>query len=396
LKKRIFTLINKIERKILDDLDSVGFSTLAGGLSGILIFLNNHKMTNSGQDSSDVEDVIFSKIMASVEREEFHFSFYSGISGIAWLVDYLQTKDNLNSDEPLQDYNREIDEYILSFLNQDKWLDEYELMTGVVGLAIYGCARSNFELGRIIAEKAVGHILKLMEIDENGVYWITKSTSRYHSRNNKGDEINLGLAHGMVGVVGVLNLAYKKNILTKSIKPVLLKACHWLLAQRNINDFESYFSYQNQTRSSSRLAWCYGDLSNAYVLYRASTTLKEQSIKEQALEIALSSCSRKMDDSGVIDAGFCHGSSGLMFIYHQLYIHTQEAEFAKAMNYWLEQTIELGEKGPDLKGLERFNGMIGEYDECLGLLEGLAGIGLSLLAVKQDEAPDWADIFLLG
>ncbi|MGO4894694.1 lanthionine synthetase C family protein [Flavobacterium sp. W21_SRS_FM6] len=394
--KDIEDVLCAITSKVIDGKELVNDITLAGGLSGLVVFLSNFNVFKASTNLDNKIDLIFQEIFQVVQTRQFLPSLHSGISGIGWLVDYLQFRNSKDKAQTFEDYNEEIDLYILNLLSDEKWHGEYELMLGLVGIAVYGLQCANIATRRQIAEKSIIHLLKIAKEDNNGCYWLTESYSRYHSKKGVEPEINLGLAHGMPGVIGLLSYAVRKNVLVPNITPYLLKACEWTLKQKNPSSLSSYFPYKHNAYSTSRLAWCYGDLSTAYVLYRAGMAINNNSIMRQALSIGIHTCGRRIEESSVVDAGFCHGSSGLMFIYFQFHRYSDEALFSESFQYWLKKTLNFANSNSNLTGLDRYNGHEKKYDECFGLVEGLAGIGLSLLAVTTDSEPDWADIFLLG
>ncbi|NQZ06598.1 MAG: lanthionine synthetase C family protein [Algicola sp.] len=366
---------------------------LAGGTPGISLFLTNYqKLIENPQDYTDAVNAGWQMVYQVIEDNQVSPSLYSGLSGIAWTIDYLQH----NSGEPFEDYNEELDQHFDQLLSTQVWQGEYELITGLCGIGLYGLGRCDIDSGHKIAEKVIHHIIALAHTDSNGTYWATDANSAYGHVDENTEEVNLGLAHGTTGVIALLSKAVKKHVLLTQTAPLLKSACEWLLAQKNDDPAQGYFSYNNLKQCQSRLGWCYGDLSNAYVLYKSGLVLQNKALADAALSIALATCKRKKDQSGMVDASFCHGSAGIMFMYQRLFFYCGDEYFKEAAQYWLAQTLELADSAEDLSGFNYYRGRDKTVEENLGFLEGYSGIGLALLASIQTKEPDWDEVLMLG
>ncbi len=172
-----------------------------------------------------------------------------------------------------------------------------------------------------------------------------------------------------------------------------------VLQQQDVKRWHSYFANLNSLPAKSRLGWCYGDLTIALTLARAGKLLQRQSYIELAQAIALHAASRDAVDAQIHDHGLCHGSSGLALIFKLLYRELRLPQLLVAATHWqnfyLQQFLQ---QGPS--ALYKWVGDIAAGDrkkraEDFGLLEGYAGVGLSLL-VSLEQEPDWVDALLLA
>jgi hypothetical protein len=124
----------------------------------------------------------------------------------------------------------------------------------------------------------------------------------------------------------------------------------------------------------------------------------EKSWEREALAIARRAATRDGQECGVVDACFCHGSSGLAHIFNRLYHATHDEIFAAASRYWIDRTLQFRSPGDSAAGYlfksVDSNGNIG-FRPRYGVLEGIAGIGLGLLAAISTVEPCWDRIFLL-
>ena len=63
---------------------------------------------------------------------------------------------------------------------------------------------------------------------------------------------------------------------------------------------------------------------------------------------------RNLKEEGVLDAGLCHGSSGISMIFRRMYIETQQREFADARDYWIEKTLNFSIFNDGLAGYKTY------------------------------------------
>jgi lantibiotic biosynthesis protein len=139
-------------------------------------------------------------------------------------------------------------------------------------------------------------------------------------------------------------------------------AIRWLAAHR-LGD--RGYPATAEAAKPTRLAWCYGDAGVTIALHSAG-----------ALDLAPAiRCWMSREDTGVEDAGLCHGAIGLAHIANRLYQATGEAAYRDYARTWIERALALHRAGdPDV-------------------LTGSAGVGLGLLAALGVE-PGWDRLLL--
>jgi lantibiotic modifying enzyme len=210
---------------------------------------------------------------------------------------------------------------------------------------------------------------------------------------------NLGVAHGVPGVIALLGRTYSCGIARDKTKWLLERAVTWLLKQRLPAGANSSFAdviAQGSPSSDCRLAWCYGDAGIAAALLLAARCTGTKAWEEQALAIAQRSARRGPETCGVTDACVCHGSAGLAHIFNRIYQATQDELYADTARYWLERTLQFREPGKGAAGYLTWG--MGEKETVelqpkLGLIQGIAGIGLVLLAAVSEIEPCWDRVF---
>ncbi|HYL06388.1 MAG TPA: lanthionine synthetase LanC family protein, partial [Thermoanaerobaculia bacterium] len=119
-----------------------------------------------------------------------------------------------------------------------------------------------------------------------------------------------------------------------------------------------------------------------------------------AVDLALASAERPIATSGVRDAGLCHGSAGLAHLFNRCYQATGEPRLAEASRRWFEHALDFQLPGQGFAGYRAFwfqpDTLEGSWRDEAGMLEGVAGIGLALLAGLGDFEPAWDRVMMLS
>jgi hypothetical protein len=176
----------------------------------------------------------------------------------------------------------------------------------------------------------------------------------------------------------------------------------WLLAQQLAPDlpacFPSAIAPELQA-GPSRTAWCYGDPGIARALHLAAVGANRPAWREEALAIMRKAARRPPEDSGVVDAGLCHGSAGLVVLFHRMYQATGADEMAEAGRYWVRRTLKFRRPG-GVAGYFSRTGTTESGEEQLigehGLVTGAAGIALALLSAAAPVEPAWDRALLVS
>jgi lantibiotic biosynthesis protein len=121
--------------------------------------------------------------------------------------------------------------------------------------------------------------------------------------------------------------------------------------------------------------------------------------KNKGFEVAIKTTHRTFENSGCMDAPFCHGTVGLAHQYHRLYRLSGNDIFKYACESWLNITQEQFYKPGEGAGGYYFRSYneeknIFDLKPHYGLLDGSAGIALVYLSWLYNIQPDWDIIFL--
>ena len=402
-KKKINDIIDKIFFVLAKNVQTINPFDVYMGKSGIYLFLLFYKFRKNQQTKE--LDCLFESIVESASHCEIsNFQKLTHYAEMAWLACFLYKKNIVDFD--LNDFFSEIDgilyEGMISLLKEK----EYGLVNGATSIGLYFYYR--YTLGSdYVADFLKKFVDCLSEISiekENTIEWINIIDYGSYTKGH-----NLGIAHGIPGIILFLQKLYRLGIEKERIADILTKATNFLFIQKHsLETHKSYFynisSDSPQIGIDSRLAWCYGDLSVAYALYKATSIdgIGSSGIKKEVIEI-LSNTTRRisLQETGVIDAGLCHGTSGLAHIYNRLYHQTGMLEFKKASLYWYKETLKMPKYENEYVGFGIPYYLAAEEHEInrqynLSFLTGIAGIGLSLLSSICCVEPEWDQYLMLS
>jgi hypothetical protein len=205
---------------------------------------------------------------------------------------------------------------------------------------------------------------------------------------------NLGLAHGVPGVIGLLGQVCAAGLAQDKARPLLDGAVRWLLEQDGPGGF-GYWISPGAPRDRARLAWCYGDPGIAAALLGAARDVAEPDWVAAALAIARRAADRPYAEAGIQDAALCHGCAGLGHLFNRMAQATDEPELMHAARAWFERTLAMRRPGRGIGGYEAWQADAA-WSADPGLLNGAAGIALALLAAISPIEPAWDRMLLVS
>ena len=147
-------------------------------------------------------------------------------------------------------------------------------------------------------------------------------------------------------------------------------------------------------RSGSRAAWCYGAPGVARALSLAGAARGRLEWRELAVEAMAAVYRRPFADRQINSPTLCHGVAGLLQATLRFANETRLPMFTDAASDLVEWLLSAYE--PDsVMGYRNWEPGGTRVDQP-GLLEGSAGVLLSLLAAATEIAPSWDRAFLLA
>jgi lantibiotic biosynthesis protein len=273
------------------------------------------------------------------------------------------------------------------------WSGDYDLISGLAGFGVYalergpgGAAIARAVLDGLEAEQARG--------------WITAPALLPEHQRALSPEgyVNLGLAHGLPGVIATVARLIEQGLEPDRARRVLDSALRRLLDGSPARPRGRFAAWQpTRHPPSPRLAWCYGDLGVAAALLRAGLAIDHAEAYEEGLALALDCAARSLAEATISDAGICHGAAGIAHLFNRMAQATGAAALHDAAVRWIDQTLAMRTDLP-LAGFPAnvpLDDGLPRYEASGSLLTGAAGVALVLHAASSAIEPGWDRMLLV-
>jgi lantibiotic biosynthesis protein len=329
----------------------------------------------------DPRDAAVGALGAAVTRfgsGGFGPTLYGGMSRVAWTVAHVAGGDDAEQACSL------FDATLARVL--DDWRGDYDLILGLVGFGIYALERG--DAGAPLARRVLDALERRALPRGAGHAWLTGPELLHpdHRETAPDGYWNLGLAHGIPGVIGLLARFVRAGIEPLRSRALLDGAVAFLLGA--IPEGGPYPAWQPSTvPASPRLAWCYGDLGVAHALLGAALYADRPAWSTAALAIAHGCATRSYADARISDAAICHGAGGVAHLFNRMAVATGDAVLADAARTWIDRALAL-RCGEPLAGFPRREQNTPPEADA-SLLTGASGVGLVLHAAISELEPGW-------
>jgi lantibiotic modifying enzyme len=364
------------------------FSLSSGVAGNALLFAYCHDQWPS-EGFADFSRENLHAAIEGLESLSGRVDLWDGFTGIAWVVDHLSRHFPHIVGSSESDPNEEIDEALVAILENDSSELHYDLVSGIVGIGVYGLDRGDGATPREIVRLVIETLRRTAERDAHGTYWRTPGHLAVSEDPALfgGGFIDTGMAHGVSGVIALLARAARRQVEERTALELMRSTVDWLRAQRlekiSINCLPAKI-----TPSFTRLgnaAWCYGDPGITAGLTSASQSANDASIEKFASEIGLRVAPFSRSRAGLNSSGLCHGSSGLALLYARLAQCTGAEGYVTAARTWFSELLaepNLVEDAALWRDEHQF-------------LSGPRGVVLSLLAGATSVEPAWDSVLML-
>jgi lantibiotic modifying enzyme len=379
-------------------------TSMAGGQAGVALFYTYKALCDDSDEDAETALTYIEQALERATQNVQDPALYGGLTGVAWVVQHL--KDRLLDPEDVEEVCQLVDGMVLGLLETSPWRGDYDLISGLVGFGVYLLERLPDETAKSGLVRIVDHLEATKETTDTGIAWHTppERLPAWQREIAPRGYYNLGLAHGVPGIIGLLGELQARSIAEEKTRPLLEGAVSWLQSQKLPADAKASFASwagPGIDRGASRVAWCYGDLGLGAALLLAARCAEDPAWEREALEITRRSA-RRREDAGAVDAGLCHGTAGNAHIYNRLFQATGDQVLLDAARYWFAQTLEMRkvDRSGSIAGYVTL-GSLGSGDEPSwrpdpGFLTGVAGVALALLAAAQPVAPCWDSVMLVS
>lgn len=368
-------------RAISDDLARETIAVEPGDTAAVALFF----AYAAGEWDDDATNAAYARaverLVAQLDGEHSYLHLFGGLAGDGWVLAHIAGD---GAAEALDAIDR-------ALLDQLASTPAYDLGEGLVGFGVYFVERLVNDpaaaLPRDGLARVVAQLVARSRAQPDGAAWETTRDGRTF--------LDCGAAHGAAGVIALLGKAHELGV--ASDPSLLAAAMSWLWAQAGPVTPRGRFPAQvapPRAAHPTRTAWCYGDPGVALLTWSACTRSGASTADARALVALVAE--RDPQATGIVDAGLCHGASGLGHLLGRAYAASGDAALRAASTRWFERALAFRRAG----GIGGFwspppGGQAGDWSPAPGFLEGATGIGLTLLGALGTAEPAWDRLLLV-
>jgi len=382
-KSYLLDKLNSVNKNILENYNSESNVGVLNGLSGLALFLGYYdKYVLKSSSALQIEET-FNLCIEKINEGNKMLTFCDGISGFAWALIFLQ--DNNLIDDINEDIFDSLDEYISEWIIYCIENNNFDFLHGSTGGIFYILNRIKNSQN---CQKKFEPLIKKFIDSLYKRYCEILDFKNFRKHQDFKKRTYLGLAHGIAGLINVLSKLSLLGSFNKDSLSLLDLYTSFLFSiaeesEIKISLFPSWLTQKTDIKTEeSALSWCSGDLGIGISLLNAAETVKDQYIKNKALEILTHSSKRIMYEKSLLTGpGMCHGFFGAYKIFSRAYTLTKENIFLEAKEYWLK-------KG--LVYIKHHN------TNDLSILNGQSGIGLALIDAYTEIDHEWGECLLIS
>lgn len=339
--------------------------SLAAGLAGALL-MQSHLYSLQPEEARGERIIkMIASLIHQVQTREMSTGLWDGLTGILYSLEYTLKVAPVLVPPAVVEFIGNMDDLLIGYVAPDAEPQHFDIISGIAGLGAYALMRTNINAARLLYQAVEARLIGLSSMIASGRVWRTlpqfmspfaSTESREHGH------VDLGLAHGLPGVVQLLAGAVRHGLATPQTGTYLREACDALISLQSDSMDGARYAYFDIHPSDSRLAWCYGDLSAAFAIYSAADALRHPVWLQMARTLLLERLQKPESSFGLEDAALCHGHSGVLHLVQKIAVRDQQPAYMRFVN---ERRAALGEGSDD-------------FESRAGLLEGHAGVLLVL------------------
>jgi lantibiotic modifying enzyme len=368
---------------------------LMGGKVGIALFFFYYAQLTAEEKYHDFAFRILSDVVDAMDGFYFN-TFAKGQAGVGWVIEHLVENEFMEADTG--DVLEYLDRFLYEKMAAELQTGNYDLLHGAVGYGVYFLNRLKKNKTNQYLQSFVNGLEKIAQKEKNGtVKWKTTINQQ------KGIiGVNLGLIHGTAGIIAALSKIYEQGIHKDKAWALLKGAVNYLLNQAS-DPRKSGFCFpvwigDRMSPTGGGLSLSSGDLSIALALWQTSLAAQNDRWQEKSIDTALHTVKNTgLSENFIRDGALTIGTAGIAHAYNRMYHYTGRQPFKDSALYWFEETLKMANHPDGFAGFKAWRGIrVNRRDKEFGLVEGIAGIGLSLISALSAIEPKWDRSLLLS
>ncbi|PTR34066.1 lanthionine synthetase-like protein [Luteibacter sp. OK325] len=389
------------ENSSTDELIAAHQSSLANGRAGLALTCG---VLHKAHPDSGWDRTAHKYLEASLEVASSRIGLFDGLCGLGFVADYLSCGQRR--------YQRFLASIELSLKSElDRVCIHVErsvegccfslvdIISGLSGIAIFLTRRANAGGSLEMLEQVGALLTKFVVTSPGKPLWRQPEALLQEERSIS--DLNLGLAHGLPGILVALSKVKAAGVQIDRIDDALEIGVGFLerLSTRDKFglDWASWGASSNlevaSTSTSSRTAWCYGAPGVCAALWHVGKVASRRDWQDLAREGMAAVEARTLSNGWDESPTFCHGTAGVLHIARRFSLETGDC--LRLTDFLLRRLID--DYQPFSKFGYRDFGVNGARVDRQGVLQGTAGILLVILGfVNPRLESDWDDMFALS
>lgn len=358
------------------DLRKNAYGLMAGN-TGIALFLYYYWQWSGKEEYYDKAselildsmDKITVPLSSSTTPLSIESSFYDGISGVGWGINHLFTHEFIEGE--IGDSMGTVDPWLYRRMIYDLRKSESGLLRGAAGIGLYAAGRDN-RLSKEYLRRFVTELSGMISTERP-----FDTVTDYSIANGIGGLIlllvKIGAKHADIKEIPVL-LNYFKEGLASHIRDVLLPKIF-----------------------PERIEPGWKDEMLSVVWVSLYSRLVDRKLCDALMARSIDIYRERTAASGAFDAGLSGGLISAAHCMNRIYRLTGNKEYGEFARTLYEKEIDAAVFGDPSSGHKMWlTDSDGLYGLHMGLLEGLAGIGLALIAAVSDREPGWDECLMMS
>lgn len=321
---------------------------------------------------------------------------FSGTAGFvaAYLELHRAGLADTSDETAMQNKEQLLDEIVFappSCYDVGNSFEDYDLITGPAGqllaLSAMACNQADHEdLGaaaRLLGDQLEAALAPSNRDERVPACWVSPENYFLESKEELPlGYINLGLAHGVPGIIASLAIASRCGLLEVSVEAMEF-GVDFLLRASNSSSYSwgnqfPFLAQGGESHEASRVAWCYGTPGVAQGLAHAAYMLNDKQLLEIARSCLADSLSIGYPQNALISPTFCHGESGVVATGLSIFGPNRNAEQSALVDWHVQKILQKIDR-KSILGIQEVEA-IGVSSDSLGLLSGAAGVVHVLLS----------------
>lgn len=149
-------------------------ASLAAGAAGVAVFFAYVARSGLATHAAERAERLLNGAQAILAAADTTPSLYGGFTGVAWATEHLNTRIFDSADD---DPNQAIDEALQGYLAHSPWHDDFDLVSGLVGIGVYALERLPRPGARTLLELVIDRLRESAERTPEGITWHTANST---------------------------------------------------------------------------------------------------------------------------------------------------------------------------------------------------------------------------